>query len=508
MALTDGDKIQLLYAKRESGGFHHATKWYLQGWVPMDYQYAFHQVNKLNTTWVGGIATSKTSTNAASNTIDCLAYPFFKALNTSVTAKQAELPFNMFMLWLEGNRRLEHLIEDIKVKPWPIIIFKNYSTYEFRTAGYGAQFIRGFEYDRITYDECGLDSDDKAVTTLRGRLRGKRPTGTGEMVPRLCRLDTISSPTSAIWFKERFNKGLDPKFQNLYFSMRTATWDNIHLTKEQIDAMMAEMPPDMIEVELGGKFPEYGGSYFPEKQIDACIDQSLYDIAYIALNPEDPNEKPKEGFRLEEEGRAGITLFELPFDPTKTYIMGGDPGRGNPPHRNAGVVLVADVTNSPYRLVYLHWVAGNGSINPFMSSYKYALKKYWPMLKGLDTTGTQAMLDEIAFSNYGIDTDKINYSTDKHGMLNSLLTDIVNGRWRIPPIQGLIRQAKVYTLESDKDIPQDLITTWAQLSWLARGLHKKEIDPGLPVNQVDTTRWARQLSRMGLRNPIGRRRRR
>lgn len=492
-----------------SGGFHHAANWYLQGWTPMPYQYVWHQVARMNATWVGGIATAKTSTTAASNLMDCIAYPYFKALNTSVTAKQSELPFNMVMSWLEGNFRLEHLIEDIKIKPWPIITFKNFSSYEFRTAGLNAQFIRGFEYDRICYDECGLDPDEQTVTTLRGRLRGTRSTGTGLMVPRLSRLDTVSSPTAALWFKERFRKGNDPLWKHLYFSLRTTTWDNIHLTAEQIEAMKAEMPPEIILVELGGEFPEYGAAFFPEAHIDTCIAQELYDEAYIALNPEDEKEIPKKGYRLEEDGRAGVTLFELPFDPNRRYIMGGDPGRGNPPHRNAGVVLVADVTTEPKRLVFCHWIAGNGSINPFMASYKYAIEKYKPEMKGLDVTGTQTFLDEIAFTNYGIPTDGINYASDKFGMLNSLLTDFLNHRWRIPPISGLVRQAKTYTIEMDKEdkgFPQDLVTTLAQLSWLARGVQRSEARASSRRGSNIDTRRSRPLARNGGISPIFRRR--
>ena len=38
-----------------------------------------------------------------------------------------------------------------------MIKFKNFSEWEFRTAGLDARFIRGFEYDRINFDESGLD---------------------------------------------------------------------------------------------------------------------------------------------------------------------------------------------------------------------------------------------------------------------------------------------------------------------------------------------------------------
>lgn len=501
--ITAGDQRYLPLARRESGGFQHATRWYLRGWEPMGYQYVWHQVSKLNGTWVGGIATSKTSTTAASYTMDCLAYPYFRALNTSVTAKQAELPFLMLMSWIEGNERLEHLIQDIRLRPWPIITFKNYSTFEFRTAGLDARFIRGFEYDRINFDECALDTQGKIAEILRGRLRGTRPNG----VARFCRLDTVSSPGAVLWFQERFDKGYDPKFKHLYFSMRTATWDNIHLTREQIEAMKAEMPPEIIAVELGAEWPDFGAAYFPAQYIDAAIDQDLYDDAYLAINPENAGESPKPGFDLREDPRTGILRYETPCNSSRRYIIAGDPGRGNPPGRNAGVVLVADVTGYPYKLVFFDWVSGNGSIRPFLQSYKYAIEKYTPERKGLDVTGTQAMLEEVAFQEEGIVTDGINYAADKFAMLNIHLNDLTRMRWKIPPIQGLVRQSKVYTLENDKDIPQDLITTWAQLSWLARDVPRGVVQVEPHINTLEYARRMRPLAR-GSGHPAGRRVRR
>lgn len=462
--MREADELMLPRAKRESGAFHEATAWYLRGWMPLPYQYAWHQSAKLNGTWIGGIATAKTSGNAASYLMDCLAYPYFRALSTSVTQKQAELPFYMIQAWMDGNNRLEHLIEDIVLRPYPLITFKNYATWEFRTSGFDARFIRGFEYDRIAYDECALDVLGKTTETLRGRLRGTRPDGS----KRLARLDTVTSPGAVLWLKERFDKGFEPKSKHLYFSMRTATWDNTHLTKDQIEAMKAEMTPEIIAVELGGEWPDYGAAFFSEKHIDACTDQSMYDTVYEELNPEDTTRIPKEGYRLEEDSRVGITLYELPYDPRRIYIVAGDFGRGNPPYRNAGVVMTADVTEKPYRLVYCNWVSGNGSTMPFLNSFKYAVEKYYPQLKGVDTTGTQAMIDEIAFENYGITTEKLNYSSDKWSMFNALQHDLSNHWWRVPPIQGLIKQSKTYMPEKDKDLAQDLVCVWAQLSFLAR----------------------------------------
>jgi hypothetical protein len=464
MLLSDADKRMLVVAARQNGGFHLATQWYLRDFEPLPYQWAWHHLALPNTTFVAGIATGKTTIVAASYFIDCLTIPYFRALNTSVTAKQAELPFDMVMPWIEDNPRLEKFIENIVLRPYPVIQFKNFSQFEFRTAGTDARFIRGSEYDRINFDEAGLDYNGEIIKVLRGRLRGKRP----DKTIRMARLDVTTSPTDAEWLIERFNRGIPTHhdFDSKYASMRVATWDNTHLTEEQVEAMRAEYPPELIDVEMGGEFPKFGVSMFPMMHIQACTDQALYDAAYLALNPE--SGRAKSGYRLTEDARHGIVLYEEPFIPGHLYVSGGDPGMDNYPSRNAGSVIVADVTEKPYRIAYFHWVSGNGSYNPFLASYKYAIDKYMPVLRGIDSTGPQAGMTEVAFTNAGIVTEKLQFNTNKQAMLNMLTMDISNHRMKFPPIRGLTHQLRTYTDENDrKGYPQDNVMALAEISYLA-----------------------------------------
>ena len=331
--LTDADEKLLPAAMRQNGGFHLAAQWYLRGWSPLWYQYYFHQALQPNFSFLAGIATGKTTSVAASYMIDCLTTPYFRALNTSVTAKQAELPFEMVMGWIEGNDRLEHLIEDVSLRPYPTIKFKNYAEWVFRTAGKDGRFIRGMEFDRINYDEAGLDFSGDAPKVLRGRLRGVRPDGTRRMT----RLDVTTSPTAAPWLKERFFRGWkghqDANLED-YFSLRISTYENTHLTKKTIELMEAEYSDDMIDVELRAMFPDYGLSMFPSTHLDVCADQSLNDAVEMGLRPE--KGKPRPGYRLEEHTRYGITLFEMPVDPYGHYVMAGDPGQDGPPQQKRG----------------------------------------------------------------------------------------------------------------------------------------------------------------------------
>lgn len=475
--LTEADRQILPGALRKAGGFALATKWYLH-WEPMPKQWAWHQVDKVNTVFLAGIAAGKTAGVAASYLIDCISIPYFKALNTSVTAKQAELPFEMVTPWIEGNPKLEHLVENISLRPFPIITFKNYSEWHFRTAGMDARFIKGFEYDRANFDECGLDLNGAIVKVLRGRLRGERPDGT----KRIARLDTTTSPTAALWLKERFYKGWPSDTTadlEQYISQRMTTWENTHLTPQQIKAMESEYPPDMLDVEMGAQFPDFGMSMFPTGHIEACTDISLYDACYTALNPEDG--KSLRGYQLEEDPRHGVTLFEIPVKPGHVYIISGDPGMDSYPKRNAPCVLVADVTHKPYQMVYFYWGEGKGSYTPFLSHYRYALDKYGPILRGIDATGPQSGLADIAWENQGIEVDKLNFGTDKAGMLNNLSIDVTSHYWSWPPIKGLIRQMNTYIPTEDKKIPQDIVMSLAEISYLARFIPAEDIKNAVVV---------------------------
>lgn len=466
------DKSILPKTLRANGGYHLGTQWYLSGWKPLSYQYAFHQFLTPNVSFLAGIAAGKTISTAASYAMDCITIPHFKALNTSVTARQSTLVFDMFESWVEDNPRLEALVDDIKLRPYPLITFKNYSAWEFRTAGTDARFIRGSEYDRINFDEAGLEHTGSVAKVLRGRLRGTRPDGT----TRMARFDVITSPTGAPWLKERFYRGIkdQPRTDlSLYRSMRVETYDNTHLTKSQIRAMEADYPAEMIDVELRGMFPDYGYSMFPSRHIDACTDQSKYDAVHMALNPEDGG-KAKPGYEVAEDPRHGIIKFQMPRHGGRSYIMAGDPGTENAPKRSAGVIIVADITDAPYiDMVAFHWVSGMGSYNPFLQSYKRHLNKYDCVLKGIDITGTQKAIGELAFENHGIETNGLNFSSDKNAMLNALSLDLSNHRWTFPPIGGLLRQCKQYTRADDKRMAQDIVMTMAMISHLARYIPRK-----------------------------------
>lgn len=497
--LTDADEQILPMALRRNKGYALATKWYM-GWEPMANQYAFHMLQSPNVTELGGIASGKTFGVAASYLIDCLSIPYFGGLNTSVTSTQAELVFEAVNTWIEGNPRLERLVDDISLRPFPTITFKNFSYWHFRTMGKDARFIRGSEYDRINVDEAGLDYDGIAIKTLRGRLRGKRPDGT----QRMARLDVVGSPTDAPWLRDRFYRGVkDHPTSDLehYRSMRITIYENIHLTKDQVSLMEADYTDEMIDVELRALFPSFGETTFPRSGIDACTSADLNDEMSQAIRPE--SGPARKGYRLIEHPRHGIVTWEMPFDPGGTYVQFGDPGTGGPPKRNAGVVMVARVDRRPWDIVYFDWVFGQGSYMPFLRSYKYALDKYLPAMRGIDATGTQKAMEELAFEQEGINVEGVNFARDKDAAINALSIAITNHQFRWSPIKGLLFQIRHYRREDDKTSgkqPQDIVMTLAGLAHLIRWT------PEETKKEVSGIRRAR-FSRKYRTNATGRRRR-
>ena len=95
-------------------------------------------------------------------------------------------------------------------------------------------------------------------------------------------------------------------------------------------------------------------------------------------------------------------------------------------------------------------------------------------MKGVDTTGPQKAIGELAFENHGIEVVGLNFSSEKQGMLNSLSLDLSNHRWSYPPIAGLLHQVKNYTRVEDRKTAQDIVMAMAMVSYLGRYVPRKQ----------------------------------
>jgi hypothetical protein len=198
----------------------------------------------------------------------------------------------------------------------------------------------------------------------------------------------------------------------------------------------------------------------------------------------------------------------------RQYILLGDPGQGNPPHRNAGVIIVWDVTEFPVRpatLRYFKWVYGSGSYDPFKLAYKYAWDTYRPIEALVDSTGTQKLWDEQIFIQMGIWADGMDFSGLKQGMLVAAVQAVQQQQLRWPYILGFRSQLVRYSLAEDgtnSKLPQDIVavimmTAWHLRNYLWRKLSEEQEEKE-PV-RLSSTRSLRSpvsTSRTGAFEPI------
>ena len=410
-----------------------------------------------NQFWLGSWASGKTSNMAAIAFINCLTKSYFKFVNLAPVGRQAELMFRFLRNEITNNERLEHLVPKIREKPYPIIRFFNGSTAEFLTAKPEyLDYLQGEEFDHGNIDEGALIVNfARAVGVLRSRLRGIRQR-TGKH--RLGLLSITSVPGADEALKERYDRGLGDNPD--YISIKLLAKHNPFVTEEDIRLMLLDVPGEDIPMYMDCEWPEVSGKIISARHYDACES--------VIMNEEmDELLKNKViGANYQEAPRLGCVKWELPYEQGHIYVVLGDPGTLNPPKRGAGCVMGWDVSVDPAEMVYFDWVYGNGSIGPWVTSFKYAKEKY-PGNCGFDTTGTQKYMDELVFEREGIIVIPMNFSRDKWGFLNSLRMCLERRSIMFPFIQGMKTQARRYDLPDDK-IAQDIVATLMMSAWLIR----------------------------------------
>lgn len=488
--LTSDDKQALLDA-HDPARYPDVVDFYFgkrpwEGW-PI----AVHFSTIPNQVVLGGAGCGKTTNICLGAAVDCMTIPGFEFLDVSITAKQANLMYEMLEQLYAASPRFAKFVKRLAARPWPIVEFRSNSRMQFMTLGHEAEHIRGLEADHINIDEGGFlpQAEIKALSVIRSRLRGVRLI---TKRPRLGKLTVTTTPTNVQWLREWYAKGDpgDPAYTpGMFQSYRARTDENPFITPDQLAAMLAAMPEEDIPVELNAQWPTLDGKYFTLDHVLSMVDYEL---------DNDLREKVKqreEGYTLEENALLGIFRYGLPYDPNHTYVLAGDPGNGNPPKRNAGVVGVYDLDEE--RLVYFDWVSGNGSYRPWLNSMQYALMTYAPMLKALDATGPQKGLHELGFLEVGIDIEGLSIGGNKYAMLNALRMLIQENKGVMPDVTGIRRQMTNYELPDEK-LSQDIVSMLAVLA------HLRYIAKGKPVTESDRHRMRRILRQKDSRKVVPR----
>ncbi len=438
----------------------------------MPWQFVFHHAPQQDLTVIGGTGSGKTVGAALSYATYAATMPRFSFMNLAPTSWQSKLMYNAIMREMDG-KPFENFIYKAVERPYPKIILRNNyigeSTMHFMSAADDATRIQGWEGDAMNLDEAGLITEgDALIGMMATRLRGSVSVPGGGVRRRMGRLSIITASyvTAPPWLWQRMDMmNKDPEH---FLSMTVKSAEAGTLSKEDIEAYRRRIPPEQQALLLDGARPEGAGEHFTLKSVNAIEDLEMNRWMQHHTMEKD---RPTPGWKYVEEAHIGCTHWEMPAERGRSYVLIGDPGQGNPPMRNAGVVAVWDVTNfpdEPARLRFFKWVFGHGSYTNFLNAYEYAYKTYRPIESIIDSTGTQSLWNEQVLLDRRIWATGFDFSGRKNAMLVAAMNIVEKQMIRIPFIQGMRTQLVNYSVQKDKKLAQDIVVTIMMLGYYLR----------------------------------------
>lgn len=399
--------------------------------------------------------------------------PYSRLLNTSISSEQAKIVFTKAVERCH-HPNFEHWVEQIQSSPYPMIRLVNKAELWFRSIGYDAELIRGFEFDAINVDECSYVTRETSIHTLKGRLLGINPFTNR---PRLGIFWQMSSPKPVPWVFDRWKKG-DPAYLNArpdkYLSLRATIYDNPLLSQEQIADLMAEYSDAMIRQEFFGEFLENLDAVFPQMQVLAACDENHREVRWMYEQIKQWNAMHQVRSIRDDAGISeDITHYEIEPQPGHLYVnswdLGKKPTRAG---RNATVAMVYDITHEPWSQVAYLYREGMGYVEA-----KSFIERWHEKYSGrgsrcrtvIDSTGKGDVLQEFMEREKTVDDlEGIVYSsTTKPPLIHAGKIMLERDGVRFPFIRKQVDQLTAYQI-IDKDLAQDIVMCYCQAMYAAR----------------------------------------
>jgi len=427
---------------------------------------------------IGAIGCGKTLNMVLVAGYLCCMLPNFRYLGTAPKSWQADLSYREFLQFaidwdnnLGAERRITKWIKNVRMRPQPMIEFVNGSTMEFKSIDRDASGIMTWSGDMAVVDQAEDQSIDLETvmgnlgTRLRGQIGGRARLG--KMV-----LMANSAYNPVLW--ETYDDyEADPE----RLALLLTSYDNPYLTEKSLrDIKRRFRDKDEAQRLMHSVRPLPKGKEFTQNLIVMSQSDGLDAIMNDALAAGMP------GYFLESATNTGAVTWSLPAQRGHLYILAGDPGQGNPPYRNSGVVMVFDVTDFPKQpatLASFKWVYGYGSYWPFLNAMEAAYTEYNPYYAGFDATGTQKAFDDLAVLNQDRLWSPINMSGLKMHMVLCLKVLMGRGFVQIPKSLYSVWNQLLMWHMPDKQLRQDIASCLFIIGYI--------LNQTLPLVEGETT---------------------
>lgn len=452
-------------------------------------QYFYHYPVK-DKMGIAGIRVGKSFLAAMAALHFCHYHEYGAFLNTSITTEQAKIVYHTCLTYCQ-EQPFAHWVAKVERSPHPKITLINGSTLDFRSVGFEAETLRGFEWDFINIDECAYIGSYTTIQALIGRLAG---TNKITKQPRAGWLWQISSPKGkGSWVFDRWKRG-DPAFieadLSRYLSLRIRTTDNPKLTDEIIAKMMASFTDRMIRQELEGFFLDSDQTEFALATVQRLYDQSRSAAADLQREVEtwladQERHKPQRGRRRGDtrvetilsqanehrSGTADIEHFALPPQPGHRYLASWDLGKkANEKGRNATVGLLLDLTNQPWRLVGYRYLTNQSYLTAcdYIQQWHERYNELGARCHTvIDATGKGDVLNEVLRSERHLDIDGLVFSgSSKPDIITAGRLMLEQELLVAPFLRRLVDELTAYE-RYDRDLVQDHVMALCMAAYRA-----------------------------------------
>lgn len=423
----------------------------------------------------GGYGSSKTWGKSLSMVVRAVMLPGYRAFGLGPYSNQSNEVYRQLVRMVSGTR-FERFVQNITSKPNPVLSFGH--------SGVGQTVIECYPIleaedkmltmsgDEALIDQAELMPNlDETIRIIGSRLRGQYQGR--EMVGQITLLAN-SEDNQILW--DLYDQAVD---EPDYIWAHTAdTYANVYLTVRDLFRFEKQVGKDEASRRryLLGERPLGSGEHFSQASLTLCRNQTLDADMLEALDRE------QAGYMQEIVPGAGIVRWQMPYSPTKQYVVAADPGWDNPPARNSAVIGVWDVTHfpeTPAILTSFNWVFGNNSPLPWISRYTELVMEYHAFgMNGFDATGFQ--------SGYERMTEIVNLNpmpvqltqSKKLAYLNIAKKLVAEGLVQIPSIPHFFGQLARYKLP-DERMRQDIVMMLLVTAALVEPLYWQAISSGL-----------------------------
>lgn len=167
----------------------------------------------------------------------------------------------------QGDGKFAMFIRRWPTKDDPHVYFENGTTLMVFHTARGAEFMRGFEFNRGWMDEAAMDKDD-AYQLFRTRVRLK---------PGTMRIG--STPKGKNWFfresmlaRAEMERAAAEKREAKALFVEASSWDNPYMDREYLLDLEANAPRRWYEQEILGMFVDAQGASFRQEDLDRVFD--------------------------------------------------------------------------------------------------------------------------------------------------------------------------------------------------------------------------------------------